>query len=72
MGKTFSGSTIGPYKVLQIHEAAYQLLVKGKAVMILFDRLKQARLLDNYEDKDDITENIDKKTQNYPRSERKE
>ena len=28
-----------PYKVLQRHEAAYQLLVKGKAVMILLDRL---------------------------------
>ena len=51
----------GPYKVLQRHEAVYQLLVKGKAVMISVDRLKPAKLPDNYEDKDEITEKIDKK-----------
>ena len=28
----------GPYKVLQRHEAAYQLLVKGKAVVISLGR----------------------------------
>ena len=56
----------GPYKVLQRHEAAYQLLVKGKAVMISLDRLKPARLPDNYEDKDNITEKIDNKNTKLP------
>ena len=55
-----------PYKVLQRHEAGYQLLVKGKAVMISLDRLKPARLPEHYEDKDEITETIDHKDTKLP------
>ena len=51
----------GPYKVLQRHEAAYLLLVKGKVVMISLDRLKPARLPEHYEDKDETTKKIDNK-----------
>ena len=42
----------GPYKVLQRHEAANQLLVKGKVVIISLDRLKPARLPEYYECKE--------------------
>ena len=40
------------YKLLQYHETAYQLLVKVKAMMISLDRLKLAKLPENYEDND--------------------
>ena len=56
----------GPYKIQQRHGAAYHLLVKGKIRMISLDRLKPARLPDNYEDKDEITEKIDKKNTKLP------
>ena len=47
------------YKFLQRGKAVYQLLVKGKTMRISLERLKPARLPEQFEDKDEVSGKID-------------